>query len=97
MKRVLLALLALYRWCISPLLHALMPGGCKFEPTCSHYAAEAIEMHGAARGGWMALRRLLRCHPFTHGGFDPVPFPNDASQTKSKAVASLEALHDPLP
>ena len=97
MKRVLLALLAFYRWCISPLLHALMPGGCKFEPTCSRYATEAIEMHGAARGGWMALRRLLRCHPFTHGGFDPVPFPNDPRQTKTKAVASLEAVRDPLP
>jgi uncharacterized protein len=97
MKRVLPALLAFYRWCISPLLHALMPGGCKFEPTCSRYAAEAIEIHGSARGGWMALRRLLRCHPFTRGGFDPVPFPNDTRQTKAKAVASLEAVRDPLP
>lgn len=97
MKRVLLVLLAVYHWCISPLLHALMPGGCKFEPTCSRYAAEAIEMHGAAHGGWMALRRLLRCHPFTRGGFDPVPLPNDAGQTQSKSVASLEALHNPLP
>ena len=97
MKRVLLVLLAVYRWCISPLLHALMPGGCKFEPTCSRYAAEAIEMHGASHGGWMALRRLLRCHPFTRGGFDPVPLPNDAGQTQSKSVASLEALHNPLP
>jgi putative membrane protein insertion efficiency factor len=97
MKRVLLVLLAFYRWCISPLLHALMPGGCKFEPTCSRYAAEAIEMHGAAQGGWMTLRRLLRCHPFTRGGFDPVPLPNATGHTQSKTSASLEALHNPLP
>lgn len=51
----------------------VMPVGCKFYPSCSHYAAEAIARHGAARGMWLAAARLLRCRPFTKGGFDPVP------------------------
>ena len=51
----------------------VMPVGCKFYPSCSHYAAEAIARHGAARGVWLAAARLLRCRPFTKGGFDPVP------------------------
>lgn len=51
----------------------LMPSGCKFYPTCSHYAYEAISRHGAARGAYLAAARLLRCRPFTHGGCDPVP------------------------
>jgi putative membrane protein insertion efficiency factor len=52
---------------------ALMPSACKFYPTCSHYAADAVRLHGARRGSWLALRRLARCHPFTHGGVDLVP------------------------
>ena len=51
----------------------VMPVGCKFYPSCSHYAAEAIARHGAARGVWLAAARLWRCRPFTNGGFDPVP------------------------
>jgi putative membrane protein insertion efficiency factor len=54
---------------------ALMPSACKFYPTCSHYAAEAVRLYGARRGSWLALRRLLRCHPFTRGGVDLVPNP----------------------
>ena len=69
MKRFLLALLSFYRRRVSP----LTPPSCRFIPTCSEYAMEAIEKYGAARGGWMALRRLLRCHPFHPGGYDPVP------------------------
>ncbi len=50
-----------------------MPSACKFYPSCSRYAYEAIETHGARRGSWLALRRLLRCRPFSPGGIDPVP------------------------
>ncbi|MDR1857141.1 MAG: membrane protein insertion efficiency factor YidD [Desulfovibrio sp.] len=59
----------LYQWCISPIL----PPGCRFHPTCSEYASEAILRHGILRGGWLALRRLARCRPFGGFGFDPVP------------------------
>lgn len=58
-----------YQAALSPLLG----GACRFHPSCSHYAIEAIERHGAARGAWMALKRVLRCRPFAAGGFDPVP------------------------
>jgi putative membrane protein insertion efficiency factor len=56
---------------------ALMPSACKFYPSCSHYAADAVRIHGARRGLWLALRRISRCHPFTPGGVDLVP---DASE-----------------
>ena len=69
MKRLLLLLVHVYRSCISP----LSPPSCRYYPTCSAYALEAIERYGAWRGGWMALRRILRCHPFHKGGYDPVP------------------------
>jgi len=49
------------------------PPACRFDPTCSHYAAEAVELHGAARGTWLAVRRIARCHPWGGLGFDPVP------------------------
>lgn len=70
MKRVLLALIRFYQRCISP----YTPASCRFTPTCSAYAKEAIEKHGALKGGWLTLRRLLRCHPFYKGDpYDPVP------------------------
>lgn len=72
MKRLLLALIRLYRRYVSP----LRPPCCRFIPTCSQYALEAIELHGAAKGGYLALRRLLKCHPFHHQEsieYDPVP------------------------
>ena len=70
MKRVLLALIRFYQRCISH----YTPASCRFTPTCSAYAKEAIEKYGALKGGWLALRRLLRCHPFYKGDpYDPVP------------------------
>jgi uncharacterized protein len=64
-----MGLLRGYKLAISPYL----PSACRFLPTCSEYMFEAVEKHGAARGVWMGVRRLARCHPFTAGGFDPVP------------------------
>ena len=58
-----------YQLTLSPILG----GACRYYPSCSAYAIEALERHGAVRGGWMALRRIGRCHPFRPGGFDPVP------------------------
>jgi uncharacterized protein len=64
-----------YKLVISPVLHAVsgQAGACRFQPTCSEFAATAMSEHGILRGGWMALRRVARCHPFCRGGFDPVP------------------------
>jgi len=67
-KTVLIALLKGYKLALSPLL----PPSCRFIPTCSEYAMAAIQRYGAARGSLLALRRLLRCHPFHPGGYDPV-------------------------
>jgi hypothetical protein len=58
-----------YQWLLSPLL----PGLCRFVPSCSAYAQKALETHGFLRGGWLSCRRLARCHPFHPGGFDPPP------------------------
>lgn len=69
MKRVLLALVRFYRRAISPFRQPC----CRYTPTCSQYALEAIEKYGALKGGWMAFRRILRCNPFHKGGYDPVP------------------------
>jgi len=69
MKTVLLLLLRGYKLGISPFLGQ----NCRFYPSCSDYAAEAIRVHGAARGGWLAAKRLCKCHPWHPGGHDPVP------------------------
>jgi uncharacterized protein len=69
----LLAFVRFYKIFFSPFLG----GACKFYPSCSNYAQEAIELHGARRGAWLALKRLGRCRPFTKGGFDPVPDAED--------------------
>ncbi len=69
MKWLALGFIRLYQLTLSPLL----PPSCRFEPTCSRYAFTAIQRFGFARGGWLALKRLSRCHPFHPGGYDPVP------------------------
>ncbi len=69
MKHVLVALLKVYRAVISPLYGPV----CKYYPSCSAYALEAVSVHGAAKGSWLAVRRLASCHPWAVGGYDPVP------------------------
>ena len=81
MKTLVILLIRGYRIFISP----LFPPSCRFNPTCSQYALEAVERFGAMRGGWMAIRRILRCHPFHPGGYDPVPL--DVIDFKPQSVA----------
>jgi putative membrane protein insertion efficiency factor len=71
MRRLLILLVRGYQVVLSPLL----PSACRYQPSCSAYAIEALEKHGALRGSWLAMRRIGRCHPFHPGGFDPVPDP----------------------
>ncbi|MDR0815147.1 MAG: membrane protein insertion efficiency factor YidD [Bacteroidales bacterium] len=68
-KYLLIGLVKFYRYCISP----LTPASCRYTPTCSQYAIEALQKHGALKGGWLALKRILRCHPWGGHGYDPVP------------------------
>lgn len=69
LSKIMLALIWFYRHCISP----LKPPTCRFTPTCSQYAVEAIKKYGPFKGGWLAFRRILRCNPFGGSGYDPVP------------------------
>ncbi|HTJ87332.1 MAG TPA: membrane protein insertion efficiency factor YidD [Terriglobales bacterium] len=75
-----LLLLRAYKYAVSP----MFPPSCRYTPTCSEYAAEAIERHGVVLGSGMALWRLLRCHPFVRGGFDPVPIGTAPVETEAK-------------
>jgi hypothetical protein len=84
--RVLLFAVRVYQAFFS----ALMPSACKFYPSCSHYAAEALRIHGARRGSWLALRRVSRCHPFTPGGVDLVP---GGADSPSRTGFSLSGFH----
>lgn len=69
MRAVLTRLIRLYQYIVSP----LYPPCCRFHPTCSQYALEAVMRHGALKGSWLSLKRVLKCHPFHSGGLDPVP------------------------
>ena len=68
MKYLVIDLIGLYKTLLSP----FFPPACRFEPTCSEYTREAVEKHGALRGTWMGVKRILRCQPFCKGGYDPV-------------------------
>ena len=85
MKYVLIGLLKAYRFAISPLYGQV----CRYHPTCSAYALEAVQAHGALRGTWLAMRRIARCHPWAAGGLDPVPPPkNRRSSTPPPSMAT---------
>ena len=81
MKPVVLAALRFYKVAVSPML----PPACRYTPTCSEYAMEAVDRYGVLRGGLKALMRLLRCHPFAYGGYDPVVKHNPHSSTSLTA------------
>ena len=83
---MLLWAIAAYRKILSPLL----PSSCRFYPSCSQYAAEAIAKHGAGRGGLLALKRLKQCHPWHPGGFDPVPEGDIVDDTARPSIPNLE-------
>ena len=76
MKYLMMAMIRFYQRVISP----GFPPRCRFYPTCSAYALTAIERFGAVKGGWLALRRILKCHPFHPGGYDPVPEKSDRNR-----------------
>jgi uncharacterized protein len=69
LKKIFLAIIRFYQVIISP----LKPPTCRFYPTCSHYGMEAVQRFGALKGGWLTIKRILKCHPFHPGGLDPVP------------------------
>lgn len=96
--RALLAFIWLYQRTLSPALPVLTLGrcACRFSPTCSHYAAQAIRTHGALAGAWLALRRLLKCTPLHPGGLDPVPVP-EAWQAAPRCVRTSPAQPARLP
>jgi uncharacterized protein len=87
--RVLLAPIRFYQRFISPGL----PASCRYYPTCSSYAAEALREHGALRGSWLAIRRLGRCHPWHEGGYDPVP-PRREPKSVAGSSVSVKAAGD---
>jgi putative membrane protein insertion efficiency factor len=103
LARVLLALLAVYRGVFSVALHSLAPVlglvgagpglGCRFEPSCSAYAVEAVRTRGALVGAWLTVRRIVRCHPFCQGGFDPVP--RGRSTGSPEAGSAVDPQHRP--
>jgi len=84
LKLVLIGLLKAYRFAISPLYGQV----CRYHPTCSAYALEAVTTHGSIKGSWLAVRRIGRCHPWAAGGYDPVP-----GTTTGSPVPHDEALH----
>jgi hypothetical protein len=94
-------MLSLYKRGVSPVLHAAvgMAGACRFQPTCSEYAALAVATYGPVRGGSMALLRVLRCQPFCRGGFDPVPgtgYDGAAAEDRARHAGCHRGNQDPV-
>jgi uncharacterized protein len=92
---MLIKLLRFYQIVVSPALHALLPAatGCRFTPTCSQYAMDAVRAHGAVRGLWLAARRLARCHPWGGHGYDPVPVLNGSRMTHHGSHITHHGFH----
>lgn len=93
MRSLLTATIKCYRYAISP----LMANHCRYYPSCSHYAIEAIEKHGSMRGTYLTIKRLLRCHPWHPGGYDPVPENETAAQARCCQQTQLLDPHGVLP
>ncbi len=79
MRRLVVGFIKLYQLLLSPILGQ----NCRFQPTCSHYASQAIDRFGVIKGGYLSLRRLIKCHPFHEGGYDPVPELTEDQKHKS--------------
>lgn len=90
MKTIMLWLIKIYQYTISPLLGPR----CRFYPSCSNYALEAIEMYGPFKGGWLAIKRISRCHPFNPGGIDPVPGTEDRYREDQTVNTSCQCGHE---
>ncbi|PYJ56674.1 MAG: membrane protein insertion efficiency factor YidD [Verrucomicrobia bacterium] len=90
---ILTSAVRVYRWVLSPTKAALFGslGRCRFTPTCSQYALEAIQQHGSLRGSWLAVRRICRCHPWGECGHDPVPERSSRPQTSDSQSQGLPA------
>ena len=84
---LLRGLIRAYQLLLSPIL----PSSCRFHPTCSQYGLEAVARHGAFKGSWLAARRILRCHPWNEGGFDPVPEPHHRERPGSHSRRCCQA------
>gem|GEM_PF-480365 len=81
LAQLLVLLIRVYQWTLSPLLGNV----CRFEPSCSNYAIECVRIHGPFRGVWLGFRRVLRCHPFNPGGYDPPPLRSPCGSSKASA------------